>query len=406
MPTCVIVGAGQAGAQCAASLRQNGYEGEILLIGAETEAPYERPPLSKGYLAGKTDREKLLLRGADFYAERDITLRTGVTVTQIDPDRKLITLDSSNQISFDQLVLATGTAARPLPVPGGDMAGVHLLRSLADVDGIRRDLDRAQNVIIIGGGYIGLEAAAVTAQLGLKPVIIEMQDRLLARTSAPEIAAFYKSLHEESGVDIKLGVGVSEVRGTDRVEQVILSDGSSLDADVIIAGIGVVPCTALAEQAGLTVDNGIVVDEFCRTSTADIWAIGDCTLHPSAHLGRSIRLESVPNAIGQGKTAAADICGSATPYDELPWFWSDQYDLRLQIAGIAEANHTNVLRGDPASKSFSVLWMDGDVMTACESVNRPKDFLQAKKLISGKVHLRVDELQDIEIPLKTLSADG
>ena len=406
MPTCVIVGAGQAGAQCAASLRQANYDGEILLIGAETDAPYERPPLSKGYLQGKVERGKLALRSVEFYAERDITLRTGVSVEKIEPNSQIVTLDSGNQVAYDHLVLATGTAARPLPMPGGDLAGVHLLRTLTDVDDIRTDLGTAQNVVIVGGGYIGLEAAAVCAQAGLRPTVIEMQDRLLARTSAPDIAAFYKDLHESHGVTIKLGTGVASIEGVNRVTAVTLSDGTSLPADLIIAGIGVLPCTDLATQAGLEVDNGIVVDEFCRTSAANIWAIGDCCAHPSAQVGRRIRLESVPNAIGQGKTAAANICGTPAAYEELPWFWSDQYDLRLQIAGLPGETQTTLLRGDPASQSFSVLWMDGDVLTACESVNRPKDFLQAKKLISSRTPLQVAELQDIEKPLKTLVAGG
>lgn len=402
MTRTVVIGAGHAGGQVVATLRQEGYEGEIVLVGEETTLPYQRPPLSKAYLSGDQPIERILIRPEKFYADKNIDLRLGVRVTAIDRKARTVTLDSGETLEWTNLVLATGSHVRRLPLPGVDLPGVHYLRTIADVDAIRAEFEAGKKLVIIGGGYIGLEVAAVAIKAGLDVTVLEMEQRILQRVTTAAMSEYYHGVHTQAGVKIQCNAAATEILGEHRVEAVKCRDGAEIPADVVIIGAGILPTTDLAEAAGLDVDNGILVDERCRTSDPNIYAVGDCTNHPSPLLQRRLRLESVPNANDQGKVAAANICGKDKTYDAVPWFWSDQYDLKLQMVGFSTDADTEVVRGDPEAGAFARFYLRDGVVVAVDAVNSPREFMAAKQLVADKRKMDPLKLADESIAMKDL----
>lgn len=400
---CIVIGASHAAVQLIISLRQNGWEGSITVISDEAYLPYQRPPLSKGYLANTIADEQLALRAPAAYEKLDVTFKLSTTVTTIDTDNKQVHLDSGETLNFDKLALCTGARARPLPIPDADLNAIHYLRTMDDVKGIQASSAAAKNAVIIGGGYIGLETAASLNKLGVKVTILETESRLLKRVASPQVSAFYLRLHTEEGIDIRLNTQAAEFLGEQSLKQVVCADGTAIDADMAIIGIGVIANTELASDAGLTVDNGILVNALAQTSHSDIVAAGDCTNHPNPILNRNLRLESVPNATEQAKAAAASLCGIEKPYAELPWFWSDQFDVKLQIAGMNQGYTEAVVRGDiDNGRSFSVFYTANNKILAADCINRPKDFMLAKKLILQNTDCDLATLADENIELKSL----
>jgi len=394
----VIIGCGQAGGTAAVALRDQGHTGDIVLVGEEGQLPYQRPPLSKDYLAGKMPAERLYMKQTAYYQEKAVELRLAARADRIDPVNATVEFANAEPLRYDRLLIATGSRPRPLAIPGATLAGVHYLRTLADVDRIRGDMGPGKRMVIIGGGYIGLEAAAVGAQSGLNVTLLEGTERILGRVAGREISEFFTGEHASHGVDIRCGARITSMRGKDRVEAVVCADGE-VAADLVIVGIGILPNVELAQAAGLACDNGIVVDEYARTADPRIYAAGDCTNHPNAVVGRRLRLESVQNALDQARTAASNMCGKPKAYAELPWFWSNQYDLRLQIAGLSQGYDQTVLRGMPASRSFSVMYLREGNLIAADTVNAPKDHLALRKLIAQKAALDADRLADTSVPL-------
>lgn len=400
----VIAGAGHAAGQVVASLRQHKFGGQIILVGDESYLPYQRPPLSKKFLAGEMDAERLYVKPASFYEDAGVELHLDSTITAIDRENKCLHLASDDDIAYDKLVLALGSRVRQLPVEGTDLKGVYYLRSIADVEGIRRDMEPGRRLVVIGAGYIGLEVAAVARQAGLDVTVIEMADRVMSRVVSPEISDFYQIEHTNQGVRLRLSTGVTALNGKKRVKSVTTSDGEDLRANLVVIGVGIQPNTELATDAELAVDNGIVVDNHCITSDPDIFAVGDCTSHPNAIYGRQLRLESVHNALEQAKTAAANICGGDVSYSQVPWFWSDQYDLKLQIAGLSEGHDDVVIRGNPAKRSFSCLYLAEGRLIAVDAINAPRDFVQSKQLIADLAEIDATKLADTKIALKDMTA--
>jgi 3-phenylpropionate/trans-cinnamate dioxygenase ferredoxin reductase component len=375
----VVIGAGQAGAACVARLRAEGFAGPITLIGEEPVPPYQRPPLSKAYLLGEMSIDRLLLRPESYYRDAGITLMLGCPVDAIDRASRQVIVGGQT-IAYDALVLATGAVPRRLPAAiGGDLGGVHVVRGLADVDGMAPGLQPGRRALIVGGGYIGLEAAAVARKRGMDVTLIEMAPRILQRVAAPETSDFFRALHRAHGVDIREGVGLSRLLGADHVTGAVLSDGVELPCDLVIVGIGIAPATALAEAAGLAIDNGIMTDEQGRTSDLAIWAAGDCASFP--HRGGRIRLESVQNAIDQAETVARNILGAGVAYHPLPWFWSDQYDIKLQIAGL-NAGYTRVVVRDGGAARSHWYYAD-DRLVAVDAMNDPRGYMIGKRLIEA-----------------------
>jgi len=398
MPGIVIVGAGQAGASLAARLRSLGYTGPITMIGEETTPPYQRPPLSKAYLLGEMELERLYLRAPSFWQEQDVTLRLGQRVTAIDPAARTVTVGDET-ISYADLALTTGSKPRRLPAAiGGDLGGVYTVRTLADVDAMAAEFRRGARVLIIGGGYIGLEAAAVAAKLGLDVTLVEMAPRILQRVAAPETSDHFRKIHTAHGVTILEGTGLERLVGEGRVTAARLTDGRELPVDFVIVGVGITPDTRLAEAAGLTIDNGIATDETGRTSDPHIWAAGDCASFP--HDGRRLRLESVGNAIDQAETVAENILGAARPYKARPWFWSDQYDVKLQIAGLNTGYDRIVTRHDGEGVSF--WYYAGGTLLAVDAMNAPRAYMIGKRLIEMGRSPDPAAIADPETNLKAL----
>ncbi len=379
MTEIVVVGAGQAGASLVARLRVLGFDGGITLIGDEPVPPYQRPPLSKKYLLGEMDLERLYLRPESFYGDNDITLRTGTRVEAIDPDRQVLRI-AGGEMPFDELVLTTGSTPRRLPAAiGGDLEGVYVVRTLADVDAMAPEFAPGRRLLVVGGGYIGLEAAAVAALKGLHVVLVEAAARILQRVAAPETADFFRELHQAHGVDIREGVGLARLTGDGRVDGAELSDGSTVGADFVIVGIGITPATDLAEAAGLKIDNGIWTDAQGRTSAPHVWGAGDCASFPWQ--GGRLRLESVPNAIDHAECVAENLLGAGKPYVARPWFWSDQYDVKLQIAGLNTGYDDIVTRKGETGQS--VWYYRGDHLLAVDAMNDPRAYMIGKRLIEA-----------------------
>ncbi|SFF26851.1 3-phenylpropionate/trans-cinnamate dioxygenase ferredoxin reductase subunit [Fontimonas thermophila] len=401
--TVLIIGGGQAGAETAVELRKLGHDGRILIVGEEPFLPYKRPPLSKAYLAGDCTETQLYMMQAANLEKAGIEYHGGVPVTRIDRAAHTVERADGTQLRYDKLVLATGGRARPLPVPGADKPNVFLLRTIADVQKIRAHCQPGKRVAIVGGGFIGLEAAAVLVKKGLAVTVLEGLPRVLARVTCPQVSAFFERVHRQAGVDLRTGVQVAGFDGDAEVKRVCLSDGSTIETDFVVVGIGLIPNTELAASAGLAVDNGIVVDEYTRTADPDIYAAGDCTHHPSRFLGRYVRLESVQNAMEQGRAAARNIMGRQEPYQMVPWFWSDQYDLKLQMVGISSGYDQLVLRGDPATqRHFAVFYLKNGRIIAADTVSRPQEFMLAKKLVAENATVDPARLADETLPLKTL----
>jgi 3-phenylpropionate/trans-cinnamate dioxygenase ferredoxin reductase subunit len=399
----VIAGAGHAAGQVVATLRQKSFEGNICLIGEEGYLPYQRPPLSKKYLAGELPAERLHFKADTFYDEPNIEINLNTIVAEIDRAAKVVRSDDGRRFPYDKLVLSVGAHPRQIDLPGGQLAGIHYLRTIADVDRIRQQFAQGRRLIIVGAGYIGLEVAAVAAQLGLDVTVIEMLDRVMSRVVSGQVSAFYQKEHRDHGVKLLLSTSIRGFAGEGHVRAIDLSDGMQVAADLVIIGIGVIPNTALAAAAGLEIGDGIVVDDRCRTSDPDIYAVGDCTFHPNELLGRSLRLESVHNALEQAKTAAANICGEAHRYADVPWFWSDQYDLKLQIAGLSQGYDQTVIRGDATDRSFSCLYLRDGILIAVDAINRPKDFMQSKQLIAHHSIVDPAMLANTDIELKDMA---
>ena len=395
----VVIGAGQAGSSCVAKLRNGGFEGRVTLIGAEPVPPYQRPPLSKAYLMGDMALERLFLRPEAFYAEHDIDLMMGVHVDAIDTAAQSI-LVQGKTMHYDDLVLTTGSEPRHLPASiGGDLDGVHVVRDLADVDAMAPCFVKDAKVLIVGGGYIGLEAASVAAKLGLHVTLVEMADRILQRVAAPETSDFFRDLHQGHGVDIREGVGLERLLGDGAVRGARLSDGAEVDADFVIVGVGIAPCTALAEVAGIEIDNGIKVDAQGRTSAPHVWAAGDCTSFP--YRGGRIRLESVPNAIDQSECVAENIMGGDKDYVAKPWFWSDQYDVKLQIAGL-NTGYDRVITRRTDADSVAFWYFRGSELLAVDAMNDPRGFMVGKRLIEAGKSPDPAAISDPETDMKAL----
>jgi len=398
MSHIVVIGAGQAGSSVICKLRNSGFDGEITLIGAETVPPYQRPPLSKAYLLGEMEKERLFLRPEQFYIDHNITLRLGAPVTAIDRAAKTVSV-AGETVAYDQLVLTKGSNPRHLPASiGGALGGVHVVRSLDDVDAMRADMAPGKHALIVGGGYIGLEAAAVASKMGLKVTVVEMADRILQRVAAPETSDYFRNLHKEHGVDIREGVGLDRLLGDSRVTGARLADGSHLDVDMVIVGVGVTPSDSLATNAGLTINNGIETDAHGRTSDPSIWAAGDCASFPWR--GGRIRLESVQNAIDQGELVAENIMGANKEYVPNPWFWSDQYDVKLQIAGLNTGYDKIAARhvGD----AVSYWYYKGDKLLAVDAMNDPRCYMIGKRLIEAGKSPSPDIVSDPETDMKAL----
>ena len=403
----IIIGAGQAGGETAQRLRQGGFEGEITLIGEEPVAPYQRPPLSKAYLKGDLDIDRLMLRPASVYAEERIALLTKTRAVWIDRANRKVRVEGGRELPYDALVLATGAKPRKLPLVGADLDGVYLFRTAADVDRVRERFVSGAKLIVIGAGYIGLEVAAVARQCGLDVTVVETAVRPLARVTSPEVAGFFLDEHTRQGVRFVLGGQPALIKGSDRVTGVALTDGAELPADLVIAGIGVTPDIAIAEQCGLTVSNGIVTDRQCRTSDPNIFAIGDCAARPMVHYdGRMARLESVHNAVEGAKIVAAVLTEGKEHTEEAPWFWSDQYDLKLQIAGLFQGYDRIAFRGVMADRAFAAFYYKGDKLIAVDAVNRPAEYLGAKMLIQTNRTLPPSVIEDMSRPMKELVASA
>jgi 3-phenylpropionate/trans-cinnamate dioxygenase ferredoxin reductase subunit len=399
MSGIVIVGAGQAAGQAAASLRQEKYEGLITIIGDEAQPPYQRPPLSKQYLSGELGIDRVLVRPEKFYLDQNISLHTGTRVESIDTARKSLATDLGDIYNYDKLLIATGSRPRTLTVPGSNLSGIHYLRTIDDVDGIIKATKTAKKICIVGGGYIGLEVAAIGVSLGLDVTVLEMEERILQRVTTPKMSQYYHELHAYHGVKILLNAGVTSFEGDHSVSKVLCND-QTLNADLVIVGIGILPNVELAEAAGLKCENGIIVDEHCRTSNSDVYSAGDCTNHPNPILDRRLRLESVPNAMEQARVSASNMLGGNKVYASVPWFWSDQYGLKLQMVGFSADGDTNVLRGDMATNQFAVFYLKNGKVVSVDAVNSPKEFMICKQLYGKEVDPLL--LADANVELKTL----
>jgi 3-phenylpropionate/trans-cinnamate dioxygenase ferredoxin reductase subunit len=377
----LVVGAGQAGSQVVQSLRAGGYRGPITLAGDEPHPPYQRPPLSKKFLIETVAADRLEFRAASHYADIDVALKLGVACLEIEPDRGRARFADGSEERFDRLVLATGTRARRLSMPGIDLPGVATLRNLADAWRLRAAMQPGARFVVIGGGYIGLEVAAVARQRGVDVTVVETADRVMSRVVSPEVSAFYKTLHRSHGVDLRLGRGVAGILGEATVIGVELSSAETIFADMVLVSTGAIPVTELALEAGLAVDDGVLVDAFTLTSHPRVHAIGDCARFPSARFGRPIRLESVQNAIDQAKACAAALIGRPEPYDPVPWFWSDQYDVKLQIAGLSQGYDRVEILGSPQEVPFAVAYLAGDRLLAVDAVNHPRVHMLSRRAI-------------------------
>jgi 3-phenylpropionate/trans-cinnamate dioxygenase ferredoxin reductase subunit len=401
----LIVGGGHAGAQVAIALRQQGFAGSIAIVGDEPDLPYDRPPLTKEYLNGSKSFETMLLRSANFWLEQNIALLLGHEVTAVDADIQLVTCSDGAQFRYGTLVWAAGGNARSLACPGHDLLGVHTIRSRADIDRMKVDLPAVKRVIVVGGGYIGLETSSVLIEMGKQVVLIEAQDRVLARVAGEMLSLFYEAEHRARGLDLRLSAVVESIVDEEgKAAGIRLANGDIIEGDMIVAGIGIVPAVAPLARAGAEIGNGVVVDSNCRTSLPEVYAIGDCAEHPNPFAAQTrIRLESVQNANDQAKAVAQSIAGQPSAYDAAPWFWSNQFDLRLQTVGLSAGHDMSVLRGDPATRSFSLVYLRKGRVIALDCVNATKDFVQGKALVLNKTAPDLDRLADASTPLRDLA---
>lgn len=402
--TTVIVGGGHAAGALMTTLLQNKYQHEVVLVGEELHPPYQRPPLSKNYLAGDVGQESLYLKPCSVYEGAGHQLRLGLRVEQIDRDKKIIRLSDQDTLKYGRLVLATGSHVRRLNAPGAELKGIHYLHDMADSDALRKQLLPGKRLVIVGGGYIGLEVAATAVKKGVNVTVLEAAERLMQRVTGPEMSSFFLAKHRDAGVDVCLNTAVIgfEADNQDRVAGVTLEDGGTVPADIVLVSIGIMPETALAEAAGLPCDDGIVVDEFTCTGDPDILAIGDCTRHRNLFFEQPQRMESVANAVDQARTAAATLMGEYKPYDAAPWFWSNQYDVRLQMVGLSKDHDQRVVRGNPGDGSFAVFYMREGHLIAVDAVNLPMAFMVGKKLVYQRKRVSSEALSDMDVDLKSL----
>ncbi|MCP3730049.1 FAD-dependent oxidoreductase [Sphingomonas sp. MG17] len=399
----VIVGAGHGGAQAAVALRQNKFEGSIAVIGDEPELPYERPPLSKEYFQGEKTFERIMIRPAAFWAERNVEMLLNRRVVSVDPEAHSVTTADGATIGYGQLIWATGGSPRKIPCAGNDLTGVHTVRTRADADRMTAELDGLTQAVVIGGGYIGLEAAAVLAKFGKKVVLLEALDRVLARVAGEDLSRFYEAEHRAHGVEVRLGAAIDSIEGDGKVSGVRMKDGEVIPAQMVIVGIGIIPAVEPLIAAGAEGGNGVAVDHQCRTSLPNIFAIGDCALHSNGFADdMPIRLESVQNANDQATLVAKTIMGQELAYDAVPWFWSNQYDLKLQTVGLSTGHDATVLRGDPANRSFSVIYLKEGRVIALDCVNATRDYVQGRKLVVDRLSPDPAKLADAEMLLKEL----
>ena len=408
--TFVIVGAGHAAGQAVQSLRQFGFEGQIVLIGDEPYLPYQRPPLSKAFLAGEVGIDRVEFKPPEFYtaeqANADVRLNTRVSA--IDRAAKTVTTEAGDTVAYDKLLLTTGSRVRRLDfLPGADLDGIYYLRTIDDVEAIKTRFGGGNKAVIVGAGYIGLEVAAVCAKHELDVTVLEMEDRVMARVTAPLVSDFYHRVHTEEGVKIRYGVKVVGFEGEGDISKVLTEQGETFDADLVVVGIGILPNVELADEAGLACDNGIVVDETGQTEDPDIFSAGDCTNHPNDLLGHRLRLESVHNALEQAKACASAMLGKPRPYHQIPWFWSDQYDLKLQIAGLSQGYDQLVVRGDiDNGRAFAAFYLKDGAIIAVDAINAAPEFLMSKKLIAQKAQVSAEKLKDTSIPMKEMASNA
>lgn len=401
MTSVVIVGASHAAAEIVSSLKKRGFEGSITLIGDELLLPYQRPPLSKKYFKGELDIDQMYIKGPATYEAAGVIQKLGRTVVSIDRDSKNVKLDGGELIAYDKLILATGTRARKLPVVGADLPQIKYLRTKDDVDDIKQAIKPDSKLLIVGAGYIGLEVAASAVKQGVEVVVLEAMDRVLQRVTSPTISEFFQRVHAEEGVDIRLNTSLKGFQAKGASATALIEDGEAIDFDCAIIGIGVIPNSEIADAAGLSCDNGIVVDEFTKTDDPNIYAVGDCSNHPSFVYDRRLRLESVPNAMGQAKTAAASICGEDKAYDEVPWFWSDQYDVKLQTVGLCQGHDQIVIRGESSERKMAVFYLKDGQLIAVDAINSPAEFMVSKKLVAMRAMPDTDQLSDPEVSMKS-----
>ena len=402
MNEIVVIGSGQAAIQAVMSLKRNEFTGSIKVIGEEDHLPYQRPPLSKDFLLEEYKPERVSLKKKEFYEENGVDLILGKRAESIDTILKEITLSDENKIRYNQLIIATGSRVRKLNVPGSDKKGIYYLRDLDDANALKQRLKKNKKMVIVGAGYIGLEVASVAASLGVEVTVIEMANRVMNRTVDPIISSYYQKLHESNGVKIHLDNGLKAFEGGDSVNAVLCSDGLMLEADLVVIGAGVLPNQEIAIEAGLECNNGIMVNEFGETSTAHVYACGDCTNHPNKGLNTRLRLESVHNAMEQSKTVANTIMGNKEPYDQVPWFWSDQYDHKLQLVGISGDHDEVVMRGLESEQKFLLFYLKNSELIAVNAINSSKEFLICRKLVANKVKISSDVIKDQSVNLNDL----
>ena len=392
MEKLIVIGAGQAAIQCITSLRKEGYSGSITLVGEENHLPYQRPPLSKGFLSGSTIQDRLYLKKIEFFQENSIQLNLGVKATRIDRNKCIVHLSDKKSIGYDKLVIATGSKVRKLKFPGSELEGIHYLRGIDDAELLKESLVTSKSLVIVGAGYIGLEVAAVATEFDTKITVIEMAERVMNRTVDPIISDYYQKLHAKNGVEFIFNESIEKVEGKKIVERVLCSSNSSIQADTLVIGAGVTPNVELAEESGLNCENGIWVDEFGQTEDKKIFACGDCTNHPNEKLNRRLRLESVHNAMEQSKTVAYSIMNNRVAYNQVPWFWSDQYDHKLQIVGLSGEHDEVLIRGQQEEQKFMLFYLKEEKLIAVDAINNPKEFLICRKLVENKVKISSDDI--------------
>ena len=402
MENLLIIGAGQSAIQCISTLKKEGYSGSITLVGEEEHLPYQRPPLSKGFLEDSLNKERLYFKKLEFFTENKVQLYLGLSAEKLEIDNQKVYLSDNSVLEFDKLVFATGSRVRYLDFPGSELKSIFYLRDLDDAEAIKKDLETSENLVIIGAGYIGLEAAAIAAKKNKKVTIIEMADRVMNRTVDPQISEYYLNLHESYGVKFHFNTSLETINEVSNSLEVVCSDGTEVKADSVLIGAGVVPNIELAEEAGINCDDGIIVNEFGQTNFKNIYACGDCTNHPNKILNKNLRLESVHNAMEQAKTVASSVMNNPMEYNQVPWFWSDQYDHKLQIVGLSGDHDMVTMRGNTNDAKFMLFYTKDEELIAVDAINNPKEFLISRKLVANKVKIKPKVISDLNTNLNDL----
>ena len=402
MENLLIIGAGQSAIQCISTLKKEGYSGSITLVGEEEHLPYQRPPLSKGFLEDSIGKERLYFKKLEFFTENKVQLYLGLAAEKLDIENQKVYLSDNSELEFDKLVLATGSRVRYLNFPGSELKSIFYLRNLDDAEAIKKDLETSDNLVIIGAGYIGLEAAAIAAKKNKTVTVIEMADRVMNRTVDPQISEYYLNLHQSYGVKFHFNTSLETINKSSDSLEVVCSDGTEVKADSVLIGAGVIPNIELAEDAGIYCDNGIIVDEFGQTNFKNVYACGDCTNHPNKILNKNLRLESVHNAMEQAKTVASSVLNNPMEYSQVPWFWSDQYDHKLQIVGLSGDHDLVTMRGNTNDAKFMLFYTKDEELIAVDAINNPKEFLISRKLVANKVKIKPNVISDLNTNLNDL----